>query len=245
MRTVVKARRRYHSRRVSGRPEAHLPAFTAIFNPSGVVHTAPVGQTGARLFTIECRSQFLEQLDVRLPDHPVENPGPGAMLWPGTRLYSAFKARTTDPLVLESHLTEMLGGIAGSRLGDTRPRWFHRVKDRLHSQFRESIKVCDLAAEAGVHPVRLARVFRAQERQTPGDYVQRLRVRAACDLLGPGPVLGQGGRRLRVLGPEPFHADVQEAQGRDARGLPPGVPGLGAVCALNVAFRPQSALNLR
>jgi AraC family transcriptional regulator len=194
MRTVVKARRRYHSRRVSGRPEAHLPAFTAIFNPSGVVHTAPVGQTGARLFTIECRSQFLEQLDVRLPDHPVENPGPGAMLWPGTRLYSAFKARTTDPLVLESHLTEMLGGIAGPRLGDTRPRWFHRVKDRLHSQFRESIKVCDLAAEAGVHPVHQARVFRAQERQTPGDYVQRLRVREENEN-EEFPGLGVPGRR--------------------------------------------------
>jgi AraC family transcriptional regulator len=57
------------------------------------------------------------------------------------------------------------------------------MKDRLHSQFRESLRVVDLAAEAGVHPVHLARVFKAQERQTPGHYMQRLRVRAACELL--------------------------------------------------------------
>jgi AraC family transcriptional regulator len=78
----------------------------------------------------------------------------------------------------------MLGAVAGFRPRETTaPSWFYRVKDRLHSQFRESMRVCDLAAEAGVHPVHLARVFRVHESQTPGDYVQRLRVRAACDLL--------------------------------------------------------------
>jgi AraC family transcriptional regulator len=41
----------------------------------------------------------------------------------------------------------------------------------------------DLAREAGVHPVHLARVFRKMERRTPGEYQQRLQVRSACDLL--------------------------------------------------------------
>jgi AraC family transcriptional regulator len=31
-----------------------------------------------------------------------------------------------------------------------------------------------------VHPVHLARAFRRTERLTPGEYLQRLRVRAAC-----------------------------------------------------------------
>ena len=38
----------------------------------------------------------------------------------------------------------------------------------------------DLAEDAGVHPVHLARVFREQEGRTPGDYLQQLRIRAAC-----------------------------------------------------------------
>jgi hypothetical protein len=77
---------------------------TAIFNPSGIAHTALVGQTGTKLFTIECSPQFLEQLDVRLPDQPVVDPGSGAMLWPGMWMFSAFKTQTADALVLESHL---------------------------------------------------------------------------------------------------------------------------------------------
>ncbi len=41
----------------------------------------------------------------------------------------------------------------------------------------------DLARDAGVHPVHLARAFRKAEKLTPGEYLQRLRVRAACHRL--------------------------------------------------------------
>jgi AraC family transcriptional regulator len=161
-----------------------LRPFTAIFNPSGIAHTGLVGESGTKLFIIEFRSELLRQLDLCLPNDPVTDPGTGAMLWPGMSIFSAFKAGSMDSLVLEGHLMEMLSGLTELATADrTAPSWFRRVKDRLHSQFREAIRVTDLAAEAGVHPVHLARVFRMQERQTPGDYVQRLRVRSACELL--------------------------------------------------------------
>lgn len=41
----------------------------------------------------------------------------------------------------------------------------------------------ELAKEARVHPVHLARVFRKIERRTPGEYQQRLQVWVACELL--------------------------------------------------------------
>ena len=161
-----------------------LPPFTAIFNPSGVAHAGQVGHQGTRLFTIECWPRFVEQFDLRLPDHPVADSGSGAMLWNGMSVFSAFRTGTADSLVLESNLAEMLGTLAGPMaVATAAPPWFRRVKDRLHAQFREPLRVRDLAAEAGVHPVHLARVFRAQERQTLGAYGQRLRVRAACQLL--------------------------------------------------------------
>jgi AraC family transcriptional regulator len=53
----------------------------------------------------------------------------------------------------------------------------------LREEFRDNIRMRDLAHDAGVHPVHLARVFRAQEGRTPGDYLQQLRVRAACHSL--------------------------------------------------------------
>jgi len=161
-----------------------LPPFTAIFNPSGVEHTAVVGQKGTRFFTVELNSGLLKQIDIELPGHPMVDLKRGALLWPALRMFWAFKSQTADPLILESHLMEMFGAFSSLQFTErTAPSWFSRVKDQLHSQFRENIRICDLAAEAGVHPVHLARVFRRQEGLTPGDYVQKLRIHAACKLL--------------------------------------------------------------
>ncbi len=111
------------------------------------------------------------------------------MLWPGLSLYSGFKTQTADPLVLEAHVFEMLGAITALRPSEMQsperavPGWFGRVKDRLHDGFRDRLRMRDLAREAGVHPVHLARVFRQIEKRTPGDYQHCLQVRAACELL--------------------------------------------------------------
>ncbi|HWY20380.1 MAG TPA: AraC family transcriptional regulator [Candidatus Acidoferrum sp.] len=161
-----------------------LQPFNAVFNPSGVQHATVIGPAGASFFTIELHDQHLRQLGVRLPRQTAFDRGAGAMLWPGLRLYSAFKRQTADPLVLESHVLELLGAIEGSASVErSAPRWLDRVKERMHEEFRDNLRMRNLAEDAGVHPVHLARVFRALEGHTPGDYVQRLRVRAACHLL--------------------------------------------------------------
>jgi AraC family transcriptional regulator len=161
-----------------------LRPFTAVFNPAGIAHSTVIGPSGASFFTIELCEENLRHLGVRLPNSTTFDRGAGAMLWPGLRLYSAFKTQTADPLVLESYVLEMLGAIAGFEAPEkTAPRWFGRVKDRLHEGFREPLRMRDLAREAGVHPVHLARVFRKMEQRTPGEYQQRLQVRAACELL--------------------------------------------------------------
>ena len=105
------------------------------------------------------------------------------MLWPGLRLYSAFKTGTSDPLVLESNVLELLGAISEFASEDTTPSWLGRVKERMHEEFGDEIRMRDLADEAGVHPVHLARAFRRSEKLTPGEYLQRVRVRAACQRL--------------------------------------------------------------
>jgi AraC family transcriptional regulator len=161
-----------------------LRPLTAVFNPSGVQHATVIGPSGASFFTIELREQHLRELGVRLPPQTKFDRGAGAMLWPGLRLYSAFKRQTADPLVLESHVLELLGAIAGSASREkSAPWWLGRVKERMHEEFRDNIRMRDLADDAEVHPVHLARVFRAQEGRTPGDYLQQLRVRAACHRL--------------------------------------------------------------
>ena len=120
------------------------------------------------------------------------------MLWPGLRLYAAFKSQTLEPLAMEGHILEMVAAVThtsslqislaqpkarGKLSASSMPAWFLRTKERLHEQFHSSPRMRDLAADAGVHPVHLARVFRKFERQTPGDYLQRVRIKAACRLL--------------------------------------------------------------
>jgi AraC family transcriptional regulator len=159
-----------------------LRPFTAVFNPSGVQHATVIGPAGAFFFTIELRSESLRQLGMRLPSQPRLDRGSGTLLWPALRLYSDFKAQTADALVIESHLAELLSAITGGSAPREipAPKWLARVKDRMHEEFSETIRMSDLASDAGVHPVHLARVFRAHAGRTPGEYLQQLRVRAAC-----------------------------------------------------------------
>jgi AraC family transcriptional regulator len=180
-----------------------LRPFTAVFNPAGIAHSTVIGPEGASFFTIELHQGNLRELGIKLPSSTTFDRGGGTMLWPGLRLYSAFKTRAVDTLppvddIIEAHVLELLGAISGlgSANSESRqftspaesnensgPRWFRRVKERLHEDFREPLRIRDLARDAGVHPVHLARVFRKLENRTPGDYQQRLQVRAACELL--------------------------------------------------------------
>lgn len=161
-----------------------LRPMTAVFNPAGTAHSTIIGPAGAAFFTIELREANLGELGIRLPSQTTFDRGAGAMLWPGLRLYSAFKSQTADAMVIEGEVLELLGAISGFEKSQRdQPRWLGRVKERLHAGFRDGLRMRDLAREAGVHPVHLARVFRKFERRTPGEYLQQLQVRAACEML--------------------------------------------------------------
>ena len=160
-----------------------LSPFTAAFNPAGVTHSTIIGPAGASFFTVEFREGALRELGLRLPTDTALDRGVGKVLWPGLRLYAAFKAQS-EPSILDGFILEMLGAVSGfdPREKDA-PLWLIRVKDRLYEEYSQPLFMRDLAREAGVHPVHLARVFRKFENQTPGEYQQRLQVRAACKLL--------------------------------------------------------------
>ena len=86
---------------------------------------------------------------------------------------------TAQPLVVEGLALEIVG-IASRGRGAGRPRmappWLARVHERLEGSFPQHLKMTDLAREAGVHPVSLARAFRSHYGSSPGDYLRRVRI---------------------------------------------------------------------
>lgn len=99
-------------------------------------------------------------------------------------------------LALEGIALEALAALARQRSGrrapgerDARmpgpaPAWLARVRELLHARFAApELRVTELAAAAGVHPVHLARVFQARLGSTPAAYVWRPKLEAGAHAL--------------------------------------------------------------
>lgn len=59
--------------------------------------------------------------------------------------------------------------------------WLGRIVDKPTAEFAERLTLDELSGEAGVHRVHLSRVFRKWKGEGIGEYVHRLRIRAACE----------------------------------------------------------------
>ncbi len=82
--------------------------------------------------------------------------------------------------------------------------------------------VGEVAAELGVHPVHLARRFRAAFGLSPGEYVRRCRLDRARRMMQRVRGAAGGDRRCRRLRrPESFQQRISEALRRQPRSLPP------------------------
>jgi AraC family transcriptional regulator len=71
----------------------------------------------------------------------------------------------------------------GMRRESDSPRWLTRVRDALHSSFREKVSLRELSHVAGVHPAHLSREFHRRTGRTIGAYVRDLRIAYARRLL--------------------------------------------------------------
>lgn len=163
----------------------HRP-MTIIWHRAGISHKDRIGVEGARCFTVEIQRQRLEDLRGFSPVPLDFSEHGSALAWLSARLFREFKEWDNgSDLVAEGLTLAMLGHAARSDHASERrpPKWLSAIGDRLNDQFLENISTCELADEAGVHPVHLASVFRRFYGQTIGEYVQQLRVAHASRLL--------------------------------------------------------------
>ena len=60
------------------------------------------------------------------------------------------------------------------------PPWLTRAEQLLRDRFNEHVSVSTVAREIGVHPIHLARVFRAHFGDSVGAFLRRLRIEWAA-----------------------------------------------------------------
>jgi AraC family transcriptional regulator len=158
--------------------------LSVMFHPSGTTHVDEIGPSGGRFFSVEVKTEWMDRLRECLGRTDLDSSlHEGELAWLAIRLYREHKEMDAcSMLTIEGLVLEMLAVVG--RMRDVKeqrePQWFSRAMEMLHAEFRNSLRVQDIANEINVHPFHLSRVFRTIHRQTIGEYVQKLRVSYAC-----------------------------------------------------------------
>lgn len=162
--------------------------MTITWHPPGISHRDEIGQKGGKFFTVEVQNSWLDRLRefAAVPESLYDSNG-GELVWLAMRLYREHReAQLASPLVIEGLMLEMLAIATRQQMPNEKrpPVWLDRIVERLRAEFQQNLTIGELAAEAGVHPVHLAAVFRQFHHQTVGEYQQKLRVQFAARQLG-------------------------------------------------------------
>jgi AraC family transcriptional regulator len=162
--------------------------WTAVFHPAGEIHVTRMGASGGRILNVEVDPDRLDEAAALAPSSGASaDHGGGEIVWLLARLRRAVRAGdASGNLDAEALGTELVSTVTRASHRDGRPpRWLARVTERLAEAGPEP-SVRELAREAGVHPVHVARAFRRFHGVPPGTWRQRHRVRRACALLVSG-----------------------------------------------------------
>jgi AraC-like DNA-binding protein len=110
-----------------------------------------------------------------------------SVLAPRLRRALASRERASALLAEDLALEVLALVLPPERLPEPLPAaWLARVHDRIRAEFREDVSVAELAREARVHPVHLARAFRAEYGLSPAELARALRIEWAAEELARG-----------------------------------------------------------
>ena len=171
-----------------GRSSVWRVAPNVRVSPTGDAHACCYGNVGGRCLVIEPMVGLGADDGVPSPHEPtiVQD---ARMVELAARVYHELRAdspHSVSGLVIESIALEVLAQSARwerRRAERHPPKWLGQLQDFLVSDLAVVPDLCTLAVLAGVHRVHVARAFRDHLGCTVGDYMRRLRVRRACELL--------------------------------------------------------------
>ena len=175
---------RYGSREIVCRPS------TVTYRAPDRTHEAVIHGADTRVFMLEISPSWIERLradslTLKITSDFCE----GALPSLCAKLYREFnKTDTAAKLAIEGLALEFLAEAARQpRAGiGTVPAWLRQARELIIEHSSETLKVAEIAAEVGVHPVYLATAFRQKFGVTIGEFVRRLRIERACAELVKG-----------------------------------------------------------
>ena len=157
-----------------------------ILNPPGTTHRDCFRGLDGLFFTVSVPAAAWReaQLQRPLPASAVKLPGStlirAACLWRELRSWD-----TASTLAVEGGFEDLLDAAAEVAQSNARggPVWLERARDLLADEWRRTPGLVELAQQADVHPVYLARAFRRRYGCSPGTYLRRCRMERAIGLL--------------------------------------------------------------
>lgn len=170
--------------------------MSVLVKPADAPHSNHYSSHGARSFIVECTTEC-DAFDALERAGP--QPGFARIVVPLLELYAAFHARGPERQVLAE---EVVFEVARQQRPQphwrtaSRPGWLSRIAESAAAGCTRPLSLTTLAADAGVHPVYLARVFRHHYAQSIGSFMLQSRLRLAM-------------RRLAMTG-EPIARIAQE-----------------------------------
>jgi YesN/AraC family two-component response regulator len=104
--------------------------------------------------------------------------------WELMDLYHRISSHPANDLDIESRAVALAFSIV--KFSAREPRNLHslqRAREYVHAHYSENLTLAQVARAAGVHPVYLGQIFRQEFGETLGEYLNRIRVRAAAGML--------------------------------------------------------------
>ncbi len=161
--------------------------LTAVFHPTTEPHSGFVGPRGMVGLNVEYDHTWLDSHGIGKQE--LGGYQPLASIWSRLAfiqlLGNAFRETPVARGDIETIALELLDPVFRFPFSPRRttPPWLHRAMSMLRDQFRSPITLRIVAAEVGVHPVHLARVFRREKGCSVSEYLRALRVAEASRLI--------------------------------------------------------------
>jgi AraC family transcriptional regulator len=173
---------------VLGRRPQQCSPFSLVVEPPGGIHSDQFGPTGAVCFHITLKPQQLDAIRhfSRIFDDAPNVRG-GSL--PVVTMRIDHELRLMDDaavLTIEGLVFELLAEAVRSTRKDSgtrSPGWVRQARDMIHADFAEKLSLQRIADCVGVHPAHLASTFRKHYGCTVGDYVRKIRIETAIQLM--------------------------------------------------------------